>query len=128
MEILRLSAIAVITALLSLLLKQNKSPFSILISLAGGSILLLSSFPYLRDILGYGTEFARTAGLDPATFGALLRVVGIALVTECAAALCRDAGEGALGQKLEIAGKLMILGLSMPIITSLFDTVLSVLP
>ncbi len=128
MEILRLSAIAVITAFLSLLLKQNKSPFALLVSLGGGSILLLSSLPYLRDILGYGTELARAAGLDATTFGALLRVVSIALVTECAASLCRDAGESALGQKLEIAGKLMILGLSMPIISSLFSAVLSVIP
>ena len=128
MEILRLSAIAVITALLAVFLKQNKSTFSLLVSLAGGCLILLSALPYMRDVLGYGAEFAQTAGLSSASLGALLRVVAVSLITECAAAICRDASEGALATKLEIAGKLIILGLSMPIITSLFDTVLSVLP
>ncbi len=128
MEILRLSAIAVTTALLSVFLKQNKSPFALLVSMAGGAVLLLYSLPYLRDFFGYGTAFADAAGLDRASLSALLRVVCITLITECAAAMCRDAGESALSKKLEIAGKLMILGLSMPVISSLFEAVVSVIP
>lgn len=128
MEILRLCAIGVVTALLAVLLKQNKSVHGILVSLAGGCLLLFYALPYMRDILAYAGEFARKAGLQSAYIGAMVRVIAVTFITECTAALCRDAGESALATKLEMAGKLIILGLSMPIITALFEAVVAILP
>ncbi|MBE7025681.1 MAG: hypothetical protein E7408_06490 [Ruminococcaceae bacterium] len=128
MEILRLCAIGITAALLSVLLKQHKSALAIPVSLAGGCLLLFRTVPYLRDLFAFAGEFASKTGLDTAYIGALIRVVLVTFVTECAAALCRDAGESALATNLEIAGKLIILGLSAPVISSLFETVIAVLP
>ncbi len=128
MEILRLCAIGLTTALLSVFLKQHKSAVATLVSLAGGCLLLFFTLPYLKDLFAYAGMFAEKTGLNPAHIGAVLKIVGVTFVAECAAALCRDAGESALASSLEIAGKLVILGLSAPIITSLFETVLSILP
>lgn len=128
MEILRLCAIGIATALLSVFLKQQKSALALLVSLAGGCLLLFYTVPYFRDLFALAGEFAGKTGLDSAYIGALLRVIGVTFLTEAAAALCRDAGETAIAASLETAGKLIILGLSTPIITSLFETVISVLP
>ncbi len=128
MEILRLCAIAVVTAFLAVLLKEQKSVHGLLVSLAGGCLLLFYAFPYMRDILAYAGSFAQEAGLESAYLGAMVRVIAVAFIAECAMALCRDAGESALATKLEMAGKLLILGISMPILTALFDTVVSILP
>ncbi len=128
MEILRLCAIGITAALLSVFLKQHKSALAVLVSLAGGCLLLSLTLPYLRDLFAYAGMFADKTGLNPAYIGAILKVVGVTFITECAAALCRDAGESALAKSLETAGKLIILGLSAPIVTALFETVLSVLP
>ncbi len=128
MEILRLCAIGIVTALLAVVLKQHKSALAMLVSLGGGCLILFYALPYMRDILAFAGEFARKTGLNTAYVGAMVRVIAVTFITECAAALCRDAGESALAAKLEIAGKLIILGLSMPIVTSLFDTVISILP
>jgi len=127
-EILRLCAIGVVSALLAVLLKQNKSVHGILVGLAGGCFLLFYTLPYMRDILGYIGEFARNTGLKNAHIGAMVRVIAVTFITECAVALCRDAGESALAANLEMAGKLIILGLSMPIITALFEAVIAILP
>ncbi len=128
MEILRLCAIGIVAALLSVLLKQHKSVMALPVSLAGGCLLLFCTLPYLRDLFALAGEFSAKTGLDAAYVGAILRVIAVTFITECAAALCRDAGESALAANLEIAGKLIILGLSAPLITSLFETVISVLP
>ena len=128
MDILRLCAIAVITTVLAVFLKQYKSALAIFVSLAGGIVLLLVAIPYMREIYLSAADFASRAGLDTLYIGAIIKVLFITFVTECTAALCRDAGESALAAKLEIAGKLMILALSLPIVSALFDTILSVLP
>ncbi len=128
MEILRLCAISIVTALCAALLKQYKSSLVIPITLAGGCLLLFFTLPYLRDVFAFAGELAEKAGLEAAFMGALLKIIGVTFITECTAALCRDAGESALATHLEMAGKLIILGLSMPLITSFFETVIRALP
>lgn len=128
MEILRLCAISVVTALLAMLLKQYKSPLAIPVTLCGGFVLLFFALPYLRDILTFAKEFAHKTGVGIPFIETLLKVIAVTFITECTVALCRDAGETALATKLEMAGKLIILGISMPLITSLFETIVSVLP
>jgi len=42
--------------------------------------------------------------------------------------VCRDAGEGAIASKVELAGKVIIVVMAVPIITSLLDLIISILP
>ncbi len=128
MDILRLAALAVITALCAVFLKQYKREYAILVSMAGGALLVTTALPYMREILAAATSLSQKAGLAPAYMGAILKVIAVSFITECAGALCRDAGESALAAKLEMAGKLVILALAMPVVRALFETVLSILP
>ncbi len=128
MEILRLLAIGLITALLSLFLRQQKNPLALPVSLGGGCLLLFYAVPYFRDVLGLVGEFSARTGLDSAYVSMLVRIIAVTFLTEIAASLCRDAGESALAQTLEGCGKLLILGMSMPVITALFEAVISFLP
>ena len=128
MEVLRLCAIAVVTTLSAVLLKQNKSPLALPITLTGGCLLLFYTFPYLRDVFLFAEGLAEKAGLDLAFMETVLKIIGITFITECVAALCRDAGESALAANLEMAGKLIILGLSLPLVSAFFEAVITVLP
>lgn len=128
MEVLRLCAIAIVTAISAVLLKQYKSPLALPVTLTGGCLLLFYTFPYLRDVFLFAESLAEKTGLGTPFIRALLKIIGITFITECVAALCRDAGESALAQNLEIAGKLIILGLSVPLISSFFETVIAVIP
>ncbi len=128
MEILRLCAISVVTAISAVLLKQYKSPLAVPVTLTGGCLLLFYTIPYLRDAFLFAEAMSEKVSLHIPFMDALLKVIGITFITECTAALCRDAGEGALAQNLEMAGKLIILGISLPLITSFFETVITVIP
>ncbi len=128
MEVLRLCAISVFTAVSAVLLKQYKSPLAVPVTLSGGCLLLFYAFPYLKDVFLFAESLSEKVGLGASFTGSVLKVVGITFITECTAALCKDAGEGALAQNLETAGKLIILGISLPLITSFFETVITVLP
>jgi stage III sporulation protein AD len=47
--------------------------------------------------------------------GILLRALGVCFLTQIACDTCRDAGEAAIAVKLEIAGKIAVLAISLPL-------------
>ena len=49
----------------------------------------------------------------------LVKVIGVAMVTQLAVDTCRDAGQQAIATKVEIAGRVTILSLSLPLFQEL---------
>ena len=58
----------------------------------------------------------------------VFKIIAISYISEFTASLCRDAGESAVARHLETAGKLVILGISLPVITAFFETVINAIP
>ena len=58
----------------------------------------------------------------------LIKITGIAILTEFAVSICKDSGESAIANKIDIGGKIMIVAVSVPIISSLLETVITILP
>jgi stage III sporulation protein AD len=58
----------------------------------------------------------------------VLKITGIAYIAEFGAEVCKDAGEGSIASKIELAGKVTIIVLAVPIITSLLDLIIKVMP
>ena len=58
----------------------------------------------------------------------LLKITGIAILSEIAISLCKDAGESSLANKIEIGTKVIIISFSLPIISSLLELVIKILP
>jgi len=81
----------------------------------------------LRAVLNVVTDMANRAGAGEFYLGTVLRVIGIAYVAEFAAQIARDAGEGALASKVELAAKVLILVLAVPVLVAVLDLVLSLM-
>ena len=58
----------------------------------------------------------------------LIKITGIAILTEFASSVCKDSGETAIASKVDMGGKIIIIAMSIPIIASLLETILKVLP
>lgn len=58
----------------------------------------------------------------------LVKITGIAFLSEFAVSLCKDSGEGAIASKIEMGSKIIIISMSIPIITSLLELVVKILP
>jgi stage III sporulation protein AD len=67
------------------------------------------------------------SGLDSAYLVILLKMIGIAYVAEFSAGLCRDSGYSAVASQIELFGKLSLLGISMPVLQALLETVCEML-
>jgi len=58
----------------------------------------------------------------------ILKIIGIAYIAEFGAQMTRDAGQGAIASKIELAGKVLILVMAVPIIQIIIETVIDLLP
>lgn len=101
---------------------------AMLVALAAGLLLFAAAAGRLSEIVSALQSLADRAGLSDGALPQLLRIVGVAAVAEIAGSLCRDAGEGALAQKIELGGKLAVLAMAMPLALALTELVLGLMP
>ncbi len=79
--------------------------------------------PELKELFGSFTGIFEDSGISADYCKSVIKVIGIAYFTEIISALCRDAGESAIGAKLELAGKVMALAITVPAIKQLMSVI-----
>lgn len=128
MEIIKIIGIGLISLVIITIVKQYKPEFAIYVSLMAGSLILILAFDKLADIINLLSNLASRSSINGSFITLLLKITGIAILTEFAVSICKDAGENAIANKMDIGGKIMIVAVSVPIISSLLETVTKILP
>jgi stage III sporulation protein AD len=128
MEIFKVAAIGIIATILSVMLKNQKPEISLQISIVSGLIIFLFLATKLVSILEILDTLARKINIDLIYVTTILKIVGIAYISEFSAQVCRDAGEGAIASKIELAGKVLIMFLGIPILITLLDFIIKLIP
>ncbi len=128
MQIFQYALLALAAVMMSLVLKQVNRELALVLVLVTGIGMLVALLGHIAQIVRLVEDIARRADVGNLHLGTLLRIMGVAYVAEYGAQICKDAGEGSLSAKVELAGKLVILGLSIPLILVLLDTILRLIP
>ena len=119
--LLKICAIGIAALIIISIVKTYKPEFTVEVTLCAGMILLY----FIIDSLKYGCGFIANIYEDLSYgkeyFPIILKVLGIAYITEFAAAICQDAGEKSIASKVELAGKIAIFFAAIPVFTSLLD-------
>lgn len=122
MELLiKTAAAAVAASLVCLLLKKSNPELAIPLSAAvcAGAVLLLGGL--LRPLMELLTRAAEMGGVSPAVLMPVIKSVGIGICSRVAADLCKDSGQGAMAQCVELAGTVCALYTALPLMESLLD-------
>lgn len=127
MEILKIVALALTGVILAALMKQINKEISIYIILATVIILFLSIIDRITDIFLFLEGIYENVTYGKIFFPVILKVLAVAYITDFTAQMCKDAGEGAIGAKVELAGKVIIFYLAMPILTAILELIRSLL-
>ena len=119
--ILKICAVGITGLIIISIIKAYKPEFTVEAVLCTSIILLWfaleglqQAFVYMESLYGrltYGKEY----------FPVILKVLVIAYATEFTSALCEDAGEKSIGTKVELAGKIGIFFVAIPVFTSLLN-------
>jgi len=128
MEIMRIVAVGIVAAVLALLLREEKPEIAVLVSIVTGLVIFIFIISKLNSVLTVLKYFAGKANIDVMYFSTILKVIAIAYITEFGAQICRDAGEGTIASKIELAGKVLIMVLAIPILAALMDIMIKIIP
>lgn len=128
MEVIRIIGIGLIALIIIILLKQYKPEFAIYISLLTGALIILLLVDQLTGIVNLIQSIAGKANINSQFLALLIKITGIAFLSEFAVSICRDSGEGAIASKIELGSKIIIISMSIPIISSLLEIILEILP
>lgn len=124
---LKIAIIAVMAVFLALPLKNSKPEFSTMIIISGCLLILGCAVSKLGSIIEVVVSVKKYMGDEAVYLGILMKIIAITYIAEFGASICRDSGYSAIGNQVEFFGKLMILAVSMPIITTLLETISSIM-
>lgn len=128
MEAVKLIGIGLLALIIIVIIKQYKPEFSIYISLVAGTLIILLVLDKLIGIINLLTTLSKKAGINATYLLILLKITGIAILTEFGISICKDAGEVAIANKIEFGGKIIIISISIPIISALLEVIMKIIP
>ena len=128
MEIIKIIGIGLTALIIIIILKQYKPEFAIYVSLIAGSIILFLILNRLSGIIYVIRNLSNKVGAGNDFLKILLKITGIAILTEFAVSVCKDSGETAIANKIDLGGKIIIVSISIPIITALLELILQIMP
>lgn len=120
--------LGLVATLLILVLNETRPELAFQGAIAAGILLILLVISYLAEVVQTVTEVALEAGLNIVYLQTLLRIIAIAYLAEFGSQVCRDAGQGSIASKIELAAKVIILVMAVPIILEVMQTILSLIP
>lgn len=116
-----------ICTVILVLLRKGNPEFAVPVSLLAGAAVLLFIIGSSVGIFNMISEFSQNAGMDEAHIKLIFKALGICYITRLACDVCKDSGETALASKVDLAGRITIAALSLPLITALLQTVTTLL-
>ena len=118
----KIGAMAVMAAILAVWIKGIKPEYSLWVMAAAGVLMGGLALEKLEVLVAELTKLQTYASSYGTYFKLLLKVMGITYLAEFSSDLCKDLGAGMLASQVELIGKLSILVLCMPILSSLLET------
>lgn len=125
MEVFKIALVGIVTAICVVVVKETRPDVAALIGITGGIILLVAAVESFTGVFSTFTDIIESSGVDKSVIKAVLKVVGIGYVCDFAAGTAEDVGQKSLAEKIALAGKIMILCASLPMLKFLFEIITS---
>lgn len=128
MNIIQIVAIGIIGMILSVILKKQVPGIAILIGVAVEIIIFMGVLPKIEAVIQMLYKIISKSEIEFEYINIILKIIGIAYISQFASQLCADAGENAIGSKIEFAGKVIIMVISAPVLTGFLEMILGLIP
>ncbi len=128
MIIFKIVGIAIVATIFIIVIKEEKPEMAFLLSMVTGLLILILVFDQIKLIIDLVMQLAEKGNIDLLYLNTIIKIVGIAYVGEFGAQITKDANESALAGKIEIATKILIMFLALPVMISLLEIVIDLIP
>lgn len=128
MDIFKIAAIGLCGVIVSSMVKSNKPEFATYIVIATVMIIFAMIIYKLTAVFEFLSSIYNQISYGKTFFPIILKVLAVAYIADFAAQICRDSGETAIAGKVELAGKVMIFYLAVPVMVAVMDLINQMLP
>lgn len=125
MNAMQLAGFAVCAAAMALVMRRLRPEAATVLVIAAGCLAAMMVMPHLAQIVSGVLSLASAGGVQDAYMTSLLKISGISLLMDFSAQTCRDAQEDGLAMKVELAGRIMLIALAMPVMQALLGQIMS---
>lgn len=127
-ELIKIIGIGLVALVFVIILRQYRPEFAVYVSIIAGIMIIILIVKKLSGIINLLKSISDKTYINNQFLGILLKITGISIITEFAVSICSDAGEKAIASKIEIGSKVVIIAMSIPIISSLLEIIIDILP
>lgn len=128
MDIVKIIGVGLIALIIIVVIKQYKPEFTMYVSIIAGAIIIFLVLDKVTGIITLLTNLSKKTGINSEYLSILLKITGIAILTEFAVSICKDAGESAIASKIDFGGKVIVISMSIPIISALLEIIIKIIP
>lgn len=128
MDIIQIVGFGLVATVLILIVKEQKAIVAFLLAAFAGIVIFLALIGQISEIIAMLERLADQSNVNMVFFQTILKIIGIAYIAEFGAQVVRDAGQEAIASKIELAGKVLIMVLAIPIISVIIETVMKLMP
>ena len=126
MEMVRVLGIGVVGTILAVTLSRHNGGYGLLTGIATGCLLLMLLLGEAGEVETAIRELAGD-GLSSAYLGRVVRILGLACLTEAGSRIARDGGQGNIALKVELCGRVLILCAALPAVREVLSAAQTVL-
>ena len=123
MGIAQIVGVGIVAAALAVTVRMERPEFGMLIGVCGSVLIFFLMLPQLTSVIQIFRDLANRIPTDAGYIGIILKIIGIAYIAEFGAQVCADAGEAAIASKIELAGKILVMLLSAPIVLGIMQLI-----
>lgn len=114
--------IALTGVCIAMMVKQWKSDFLPLVRLGLALLCSLAALSLAAPVITFAEELTESNALSEHA-EPLFKALGIGILAQCCAQICRECGESGVASGVELVGKAEILLLCLPLVSRLLETV-----
>lgn len=128
MEIMQLIGIGLISTIICSILRPKKPDIANFITILTWAIVLMSMMVKLNFVIESIQDLANKSNIPTMYISLIIKLIGIAYLMEFGIQICKDSGESSIASALEVGGKIIVMTMSFPILLSIVDMILNIIP
>lgn len=121
MEVIKIVGVSIFAVIMIIILKNYRPEMALVLSIITGIGIMLYAISKMSSVINVLNDLVSKSGVNTDFLLIIIKVIGIAYIIEFGKNVCIDAGQSSIATKLEMAGKVVIVVLTIPLISSLVN-------
>ena len=121
------AAIVILTIILGITLEKSQKDIAVALIITACCAVIMVALRYISEVINFLWELTEATGNPNSFLNTLLKITGVALMTEFTGFISSDAGNSSLAKAMQFLGTSVILYLSIPIFEAFFSMIQEIL-